>query len=71
MIQSNIIRTTINKSELQVGMTVELNGELITVGKRDLSYCSFMGYSFRGSVYPKTITRVQFKVPTGNFVRVE
>lgn len=62
----NLIRTTISKSNLEVGMTVELYGELLTVGKEDLSYCSFMGHSFRGSVYPKTVTRVQFTCQTPN-----
>lgn len=67
----NIIRTTINKSELTIGMTVELDGHTYTVDKQSLSYCAFMGHSFRGSVYPRTITRIKWKVPTINGYRIE
>ena len=63
--QSNIVRTKIPISELEPGMTVEYNGEIITVGKRDLSN-GFMGAAFRGDASKKTITRIQYKVPTAH-----
>ena len=64
-IMSNMIRTIIQKSELKIGMTVEVDGELFTVSKNDLS-SGFLGYSFRGAAYPRKITMVQFAVPTAN-----
>ncbi len=45
-------------------MTVEYNGELITVSKNDIKYNDLFGYSFRGDMSKKSITRVQFTVPT-------
>ena len=60
---SNLVRTTIKISDLEIGMTVELYGQLITVGKNDV-YKNEFGIAFRGSSANKTITRVQFKVPT-------
>ena len=35
-IMSNLVKTTIQKSDLQIGMTVELNGHLRTVGRENL-----------------------------------
>ncbi len=63
--QSNIVRTAIPVSELEPGMTVEYEGEILTVNKNDIKK-SFMGYSFRGDASKKTITRIQYKVPTAN-----
>lgn len=67
---SNLIRTTIQISELQIGMTVEHNGQLKTVGKENLTQNEH-GISFCGDASKKTITRVQFKVPTMFGFRIE
>lgn len=61
---SNIIKSQIHISDLRQGMTVEYNGELLTVAEKDIKKCPFMGYSFRGDASKKYITRVQFLVPT-------
>lgn len=63
---TNIVRTEISLSHLRQGDTVEYKGEIITVSKNDIRYCNFMGYSFRGDASKKTITRIQFAVPTAN-----
>ena len=60
----NIVKTKVNLSTIKVGDTVEYKGEILTVGKNCIRYCSFMGYSFRGDASSKTITLIQFKVPT-------
>ena len=49
--------------ELLTGMTVLYKGELLTVGRNDVKYDSFTGYSFRGDAASKTITRVTSAVP--------
>ena len=59
----NLVKSTISLSELEQGMTVEFNGMLLTVGKNDVKRNEH-GLSFRGDSSKKTITRVQFKVPT-------
>ena len=61
---SNLVRTIVNISDLEQGMTVELNGQLITVSRKDINKNDLFGYSFRGDFSKKTITRVQFAVPT-------
>lgn len=61
---SNLVRTEINIQDLEHGMTVEYNGELITVSRKDIKYNDLFGYSFRGNGQHKTLTRVQFQVPT-------
>jgi len=61
---SNLVKTQINISELKQGMTVEYKGELLTVSMKDVRKCPLFGYSFRGDSSSKTITRVQFAVPT-------
>ena len=63
----NIVRTQILIENLMYGMTVEYRGEILTVGKNDLSN-GFMGYAFRGDASSKNITLVQFKVPTNKGV---
>lgn len=68
--KDNRVRTTIPLSELRVGMTVEWYGKEYTVNKNDLKYDSFMGYSFRGSCYPKKITRIEFAVPTADGIKL-
>jgi len=60
----NLVRTTINILDLQQGMTVDYNGQLITVSKNDITKNDLFGYSFIGDSSKKTITRVQFAVPT-------
>jgi len=60
---TNLVKTQINISDLEVGMTVEYYGQLLTVSKNDVKKSEF-GYSFRGDASKKTITRVQFAVPT-------
>jgi hypothetical protein len=62
---SNLVRTTIQVSDLQIGMTVEHNGELKTVGKESLTKNEH-GIAFYGDASKKTITRIQFAVPTAN-----
>ena len=58
-----MVTSPINIVDLKIGMTVLVNGQLITVSKNDIKYDKFMGYSFRG-VCSKILTRVQFEVPT-------
>lgn len=67
---TNIVKTTTLVENLTAGMTVEYRGEILTVGKKDLSK-GFMGYAFRGDASSKTITRIQFNIPTnkGNILR--
>ena len=60
----NILRTTINISALEQGMTVEHNGKIYTVSRNDIKYDHLFGYSYRGDFYKQTITRIQFVVPT-------
>ena len=60
----NILRTTINISELEQGMTVEHNGNMYTVSRNDVKYDRLWGYSYRGDSSRQTITRIQFAVPT-------
>lgn len=62
---SNLVRTTIQVSDLQIGMTVEYMGQLHTVGKESISRTDH-GIAFRGDASSKTITRVQFLVKTLN-----
>lgn len=61
----NLVKTQILISDLQHGMTVEYNNQLLTVSKKDISYNNLFGrYSFRGDMSKQKITRVQFAVPT-------
>lgn len=60
---NNIIKTTINISDLKQGMTVEYCGRLITVSKNDIRFNDLFGYSFKGDGSKQTITRIQFAVP--------
>ena len=64
---SNLIKTTIQKSDLQIGMTVEWCGNLETVGRENLKN-TLHGIAFNGCAFSKTITMVQFAVPTANGV---
>jgi len=64
-IMTNLVKTTINKSDLQIGMTVEWNGQLTTVGKENLKN-TLHGVAFNGSAFPKEIVMVQFAVPTAS-----
>jgi hypothetical protein len=64
-IMNNIVKTIVNLSDLQIGMTVEHNNKLYTVGKESLSKNEH-GISFNGDSSKKTITRVQFAVPTAS-----
>ena len=61
---TNIVKTTIHLSKLNIGDTVEYKNELLTVSKKDINRCSFFGYSFRGDASKQTITKIQFAVPT-------
>ena len=60
---NNLVKTTIAISDLVQGMTVEYQGQLHTVNKNSVTK-GFCGYAFNGDASSKTITRVQFKVPT-------
>lgn len=62
---TNLVKTTIQISDLSTGMTVEHNGELKTVGNNSLTR-THHGVAFDGDASSKTITRVQFRVPTKN-----
>jgi len=62
----NLIREQIKISELEQGMTVEVNGKLETVSMEYVKYNSFMGWSYKGDASKKEITLVKFKVPTAN-----
>jgi hypothetical protein len=67
----NVIRTTLSVSKLKRGDTVEVDGQLITVGEHMLKHCNFMGWTFNGAPYRQGITRVVFKVPTAFGYRYE
>lgn len=60
---TNLVRTIIKKSDLEIGMTVEVDGQLSTVGRENITN-TLHGVAFNGCTYPKEITRVQFSVPT-------
>ena len=60
----NILRTKINICDLEQGMTVEHNGNLVTVSRNDIKFNELFGYSFRGDGSSQTATRVQFIVKT-------
>ena len=60
---TNLVKTKIKVSDLRVGMTVEHEGRLMTVGKGDV-YKGFCGWAFQGDASKKELTRVQFAVPT-------
>ena len=62
---SNLVKKTIQKSDLKIGMTVEWNGKLTTVGKENLKK-TLHGVAFNGCAFPKEIVMVQFSVPTAN-----
>ena len=62
---SNLVKTKIQVSDLTVGMTVEHNGQLHTVGKNSISKTNH-GIAFNGDASSKTIILVQFAVPTAN-----
>ena len=68
IVMNNLIKTQILVSLLRVGDTVELNNQLLTVGKNDVKK-GFLGYAFRGDASKRYITRVQFKVPTNNGIK--
>lgn len=67
---TNIKQTIINLCDLKQGDTVLYNNEMLTVSKKDIKYDSFMGHSFRGDASKKTITKIEFIVPTNNGVRI-
>ncbi len=60
----NLVRTEVSLDEIHVGMTIELNGQLITVNQGDVKRDAVWGCSFRGDSSRKTFTRAQFAVPT-------
>ena len=62
-IMTNLVRTTIQISDLQIGMTVEHEGVLCTVGKESISR-THHGIAFNGDASKKTITMIQFAVQT-------
>ena len=63
-LRSNLLKSQILISDLEQGMTVEHNGELVTVSKKYIGYNDLFGYSFRGDFSNKYLTRIQFLVPT-------
>jgi hypothetical protein len=60
---NNLVKTTIQKSDLRIGMTVEWNGQLTTVGRENLKNTSH-GMAFNGCAFPKQIVMIQFAVQT-------
>lgn len=60
---TNTVITIIKKSDLQAGMTVEVDGVIQTVCQNNLIN-TIHGVAFKGSAYPKEITRIQYAVPT-------
>ena len=69
---TNIIKSDILISELKQGMTIEKDGNLITVSKKDITFDTLFGrYCFKGDGSKKYITRIQFIVPTLNGFRTE
>lgn len=62
--KSNIKIVKTHISNIMVGDTVMLDGKLTTVGKNNISRCSFMGYSLFGDSSKRIIDKVYFVVPT-------
>ena len=71
MSASNMIRKLIQVSDLKQGYMVEIDGKLETVGMKWVKYCSFMGWTYKGSPFRKGITRIIFKVPIKGGFRYE
>ena len=67
---SNIIKTKVYKDSLKAGMTIEIDNELHTIGKKELRRCVYLGVLFRNRSYQKTYTRIQYVVPTNNGLSV-
>lgn len=67
----SIIKTTIPVSSLKQGDTVEINGNEETVIPSYLKYCSFMGWTYKGSPFPSGITKINYKVPIKGGFRYE
>ena len=67
---SNIKSVETKLTGISVGDTVIVDGVFITVGKRDIKNCPFMGVSLFGDASIKTITKVLFIVPTNNGIRL-
>jgi len=60
---SNIKRTQVHISTIQVGDTVEHDGYIRTVGKNNLKHCSLMGTSLWGDSYKigrNKVTKISF-----------
>ena len=69
---SNIVRSEIRISDLQQGMTVEKDGNLMTVSKKHITFDPLFGrYCFQGDGSKEFITRIQFKVLTAYGFRLE
>jgi hypothetical protein len=41
----------VNISTISAGDTIEHCGEIVTVGKNNIKYCNFMGYTIFGDSY--------------------
>ena len=63
------IRKTVEVSELLHGDTIEVYGELETVDRKYLKYCSFMGHTYKSDPHRNGIVRITFVVPTNNGYR--
>lgn len=63
---NNIVKTTIAVSDLQQGMTVEVDGHLKTVDVRKVK----PNYIYDGQRYRDGITRVQFAVQTASGIQL-
>ena len=55
-------KSQIHISQIMVGDTVEHNGEMVTVGAKDIRGCAFMGRSIFGDSYNlgyKLVTKIR------------
>lgn len=67
----NIIKTDIRITDIKQGMIIEHNNAFHTANKKDVKYCQFLGYSFRGDSSKKILKRIQFKAPILGGFRIE
>lgn len=58
-------KSQVHINQIVVGDTVEHNGQIVTVGSKDIKHCNFMGVSIFGDSYHsghKLVTKIEFKV---------
>lgn len=69
--QTVVIREIVDVDNIRHGNTVEIDGEMITVSRNDISRCQLMGTTIRGQQFRKGITKIIFKVPIKGGFRYE